>query len=187
MANIKITIGAVNVPNYLIAIACKTTAPTVEVVREVYPPGVLDDSLNVILPSVGSIDAGVYYISWYESTDGVTLGQLLGKSSFDVRNQVQLSETRFYFTGAGRTNTGGLVIDPEVGSSTFTDPYLDGKNITKVIKESPIRPLVPPGGETEDFKEYDVSNGTITLLNGYTFGDSEIVCVEITYAFAYED
>jgi hypothetical protein len=186
MANIRITIGAVNITNYLIAVAYKTTAPSVEVVREVYAPGDLNASLNVVLPSLGSIDADVYYVKWYESTDGTALSLLLGSSYYDARNNVTLSETRFYLTGGGRT-VDGNVIDPEPGSTTLTDPYLNGKNITKVQKEAPGRPLVPPGGLTDSFKEYNINVDEIELLGGITFNDGEVIAVEITNVIGYVD
>jgi hypothetical protein len=178
MAVVNLTIGAVNITNYLIVTIAKTSAPNVEIAREVYAPGSLTAPTNVVVPSSGSIDAAVYYVTYRESTDGVALGMVLGTFVYDARNKKPLSETIFYLGGGARD------VDPDANQGILIDPYLDGKNITKVQKEG-FGPLVPP---SYDFKQYDLhAGGGIELLNGLVFTVNEIISVEITYALVSED
>lgn len=181
MAVIKLTIGAVNITNYLIVVARKTTDPNTIAAQQAYAPEDLDAPVNVLLPDSGALDAGTYYVDYRESTDGETLGTLLGTFTYDATNKKPISETRYYLTNGPRD------IDPEGDQTDLIDPYLDGKNITSIYKEG-FRPLVPPGGDTESFKEYDlITGGGVKLLGGQLFNDNEVTVIEITYTLSYDD
>lgn len=173
MPVLNITIGAVAITEYLIVSVSKSATPLVEETRQVFAPEELGDSSNV---SIEVEDAAVYTVKWYESSDGETLGQQLGASTWDAKAQVPISETLFYLTGGPRD------VDPEEGSNILADPYLDGKNITKVVKD--IVSLVPP---SYAFKQYDLyAGGGVELLGDLVFNENEIVSVEVTYIYSFE-
>lgn len=172
MANIDLSVGQVNITANLIARARKVSTPLVEETREVYPAP-LPSSFNVILPSSGSIDPTVYYVDFYESSDGVTLDLLLAQFVVNAANNLVTEETRFYKVGGGDTT------DPAPDQDTLTDPYLDGKTIARVFKDGIGRPMVP---EDYSYKEWElVSGGGIKLLGGPLFSFGEVVAVVISY------
>ena len=137
MANIDLSVGQINITNNLIARARKVATPLVEETREVYPAP-LPASFNVILPSSGDIDATVYYVDFYESADGTTLDLLLAQFVVNAKNNIVTEETRWYDVG------GSAPTDPAPDQDTLTDPYLDGKTISRVFKDGVGRPLVDP-------------------------------------------
>lgn len=176
MANINLTIGAVNSTNYLIVTACKTTSPTIVEAEAVYPAEMLNEPLNIVLPEAGSIPAAVYYVTYRESEDGETPGQILGRFTYNAKDKKPISEVRWYQAGGSRG------IDPVVDQNELIDPYLDGKNITDLEIEG--RPFVPP---TETFAEYEfISGGGVRLTNGQLFDPGVITKITITYTLEYE-
>ncbi len=172
MANIDLSIGQVNITSgYLIFIARKVSTPSVEEARRVFPTP-LPASFNVILPEVGEIDPVNYFVDAYESVDGVSLDLLLTTFVVNARNNIVISETRYYKVGNGGLN-------PEPDQPLLIDAYLDGKTFSAVYKDGAGRPLVPP---PYNFKEYDpYPGGGIELLNGILFSSEEIVAIEISY------
>jgi hypothetical protein len=171
MAQIRLSIATVNITNDLIVIARKTTTPLVIEAQEVYDAP-HPTTQNVVLPAAGDIDPVIYYVDFYESGDGVSLDLLLSSFQYDLKNNVILSERRFYTVGGLGPN------DPPADQDTLTDPYLDGKTISGVFKEG-FRYLKP---ETEAVPEWEVvAGGGIKLLGGKQFSFGEVVSVEISY------
>jgi hypothetical protein len=172
MANIDLAVGQINITNNLIARARKVATPLVEETREVYPAP-LPASFNVILPSSGSIDPTVYYVDFYESSDGTTLDLLLAQFVVNAKNDLVTEETRFYLVD-GLSPT-----DPPANQDTLTDPYLDGKTISRVFKDGVGRPLVD---ENYTYNEWElVSGGGIKLIGGQLFTSGEIIAIVISY------
>lgn len=175
MAQIRLGLGQVNITDYLIVVARKTTTPLVEEAREPYAPP-QPTTRNVVVPATGDIDPVIYYVDIHESSDGSTLGLLLIQIVYDLKNNIILSEKRYYRADGGGPN------DPLSGQNIIEDSYLDGKTISAVYKEG-FRPLVPP--EYASFKEYDLhTGGGIELLNDMVFGPGEVTVIEISYATA---
>ncbi len=173
MAQIRLAIGQVNIVDWLVVKARKTSTPLVVEASEAYAPP-QPANRNVVVPAVGNIDPTIYYIDFYESPDGVALGILLAQFVYDLKNQRIIAERRYYKVGGIHAN------DPPANQDTLTDTYLDGKTISGVFMEGIGRPLVPPD---YDFKEYDpVVGGGIKLLNGKLFAQDEVVVVEISFA-----
>lgn len=171
MAQIKLTIGQVNITNHLIIVARKTTTPLVEEAREVYAPP-HPATRNVVVPAIGSIDPVVYYVDAYESSNGVSLDLLLSQFVYDLKNQIVISERRFYVVdGPGAT-------DPAANQAILSDSYLNGKTISGVFKEG-YRYLRPSTEPVPEWQPY--SGGGIELLNSLIFSGGEIVTIEISY------
>ncbi len=170
MANFSFSIGSVGISNYLLVIARKGTAPTVEAARQNFA-GPQPTTRNITFTG---LDATVYYFDFRSSSDGVSLGTLLSTYVVNVKEQIILAERRNYITDGGRAN------DPVSGAMTITDPYLDGKTISGVFREG-FRFLLPPT-EGPSFKEYDlVSGGGITVTKGSPFSNMEVITIEISY------
>jgi hypothetical protein len=171
MAQIRLGVGQVNITNYLIAVARKTTTPLVIEAQEAYAPP-HPATRNVVVPAVGSIDPVIYYVDFYESTNGVSLDLLLSQFVYDLKNQVVIFERRFYVVG------GPLTYDPPANQDTLTDAYLDGKTISGFFKSGQgyLRP------NTEPIVEWiPVTGGGIQLQNNLIFSQDEVYCVEISY------
>jgi hypothetical protein len=171
MAQIKLTLGQVNITGYLVVVARKTTTPLVVEAQESYAPP-HPATRNIVVPASGSIDPVVYYIDIYESSDGVALDLLLSQFVYDLKNQLIISERRFYVVGGPGAN------DPAPDQEFLIDPYLDGKTISGVFKEG-FRYLRP---DTENIVEWEpVTGGGIELKNNLSFGGGEVYVVEISY------
>lgn len=171
MPQIKLGIGQVNITNYLIATARKTTTPLVIEAQEEYAP-THPATRNVVLPAVGSIDPVIYYVDFYESVNGISFDLLLSQFVYDLKNQIVISERRFYVVGGPGVN------DPAPDQTILTDAYLDGKTISGVFKEG-FRYLRP---STETIPEWQVyAGGGIELLNNIIFSGGEVYSIEISY------
>lgn len=171
MAQIRLGLGQVSITDKLIVRARNTNTPLVTAAQIVLDPP-HPTTRNIVLPAIGDLPEGIYYVDVIESTDGVTIGLKLIEIVYDLKNKAILSEVRYY--RAGYINPG----DPVVGSDSIIDPYLDGKDIVLVYKEG-HRPLVPP---TYDYKEYDlITGGGIQLLGGAVFGEDEVMVVQISF------
>lgn len=169
MATFKFSIGQVNITDFLLVVARKSTNPTAEAGRQDFA-GPQPTSRNI---EFDNLDPAVYYFDFRDSTDGVDLGALMGTYTVDVKEQQILLERRFYLVGGPGAH------DPADKSNEIDDPYLDGKNITGVFKEG-FRYLVSPD---YTFNEYTlVSGGGILLNGGKTFSIDEVIAIEITYA-----
>lgn len=171
MGQIRLGIGQVNITNHLIGVARKTTTPLVIEAQESYAPP-QPTTRNVVIPAAGDIDPVIYYVDFYESSDGIAFDLLMLQIVYDLKSNTILSERRFYVVGGPGAN------DPAPDQDTLTDPYLDGKTISGVFKEG-FRYLRP---ETETIPEWEVvSGGGIRLLQGIIFSGGEVVSIEITY------
>lgn len=171
MAQIRLGIGQVNITGHLIAVARKTTTPLVIEAQESYAPP-HPATRNVVVPASGSIDPVIYYVDFYESSDGVALDLLLSQFVYDLKNQIVISERRFYVVG------GPASTDPAPDQTILEDAYLDGKTISGVFKEG-FRYLRP---STETIPEWQPhTGGGIELLNDIIFSGGEVYSVEISY------
>jgi hypothetical protein len=101
MGQIRLGIGQVNITDYLIVIARKTTSPLVIEAQEKYDPP-QPATQNVVVPREGNIDPVIYYVDFRESPDGVSLGLLLAQFVYDLKNKILIAERRFYIVnGSG--------------------------------------------------------------------------------------
>jgi hypothetical protein len=177
MAVAKLYFGNLNITDSIIVDAVKTTTPgIVEATRTFSPPHSTIE--NAILPESGEIDAGVYFINYYSSSDGTTKDLLIAQFEIDLKNKKPISEKRFYQVGGIRD------ADPAPDQNELQDGYLEGKNVTGVSREG-FGDLVP---DTYTFAQYERdSPGIIRLLNGQTFNQDETIAVTITYTQEYED
>lgn len=174
MAVINLAVGQINITApYVIFLARKVEDPIPIAAWRPYPSP-LPASFNVILPDTGELDPVNYYIDVYESNDGTlaSLDLLLAQFVVNAKNNIILSETRFYKVGGGGVN-------PEPDQAVLEDSYLDGKTIMFVERDGVGRPLVPP---PYTFKEYNLhTGGGIELLNGQLFSFGEVVSITISY------
>lgn len=168
MGDIRLSIGQVNIVNYLIINVREVGNPNVIVQSQVKPPPV-PSSFNLLFAGLADV---VHYVDFRSSNDGISLGLLLGTFVYDVKNEVVISEKRFY------TVDGLGTYDPTSSDSSITDPYLDGKIVSTVYKEG-YRPLEPA-------VEFEHVGDTINFLapNLQTFGSEEKMVVEIVYKAA---
>lgn len=171
MGQIRLSIGQVNITNYLIIVARKTTTPLVIEAQESYAPP-HPATRNVVVPAVGDIDPVIYYVDAYESSDGIAFDLLLSQFVYDLKNQIVISERRFYVVGGPGAN------DPAPDQTILTDAYLDGKTISGVFKEG-FRYLRPSTETIPDWQTY--AGGGIELLNNLIFSGGEVVSIEISY------
>jgi hypothetical protein len=171
MAQIKLTLGQVNITGYLVVIARKTTTPLVVEAQESYAPP-HPATRNVVVPASGSIDPVVYYIDIYESSNGISLDLLLSQFVYDLKNQIIISERRFYRVG------GGASVDPAPDQKILIDPYLDGKTISGVFKEG-FRYLKPQSEPVPEWVPY--TGGGIELQDPLQFSMDEVYSIEISY------
>lgn len=168
MGEIRLSVGQVNISNYLIVNIREVGNPGVIVQNHVEPPPV-PASFNLLFTGLADV---VHYVDFRSSADGINQGLLLGTFVYDVKNEIVVSEKRFY------TVDGPGTYDPTSSDSTIVDPYLDGKVVSTVYKEG-YRPLEPA-------VEFDHTGDTISFLqtNLQTFGAFEKFCVEIVYKTA---
>lgn len=171
MPQIRLGVGQVNITGHLIAVARKTSTPLVIEAQESYAAP-HPATRNVVVPAVGSIDPVIYYVDFYESANGVSFDLLLSQFVYDLKNQIIISERRFYVVGGPGAN------DPAPDQTIIADAYLDGKTISGVFKEG-FRYLRP---STETIPEWQVhSGGGVELLNDLILSGGEIVSIEISY------
>jgi hypothetical protein len=171
MGQIRLGVGQVNITNHLIGVARKTTTPLVIEAQEPYAPP-HPTTRNVVIPAAGDIDPVIYYVDFYESSDGIAFDLLLSQFVYDLKNQIVIAERRFYLVGGAQS------YDPPADQDTLTDAYLDGKTITGFFKTGYgyLRP------NTESVTEWvTVGGGGIQLQNNLIFSADEVYCVEISY------
>lgn len=167
----KFSLFSINVPDYLIVRARKTSAPGAEVARSAPLGPAPVGNLNFIVPGLDPVN---HFFDLYESTDGETLNTLLGTWTWDVQNSETLEEIRYYIVGSGVNNS------PNDGDTSFVDAYLDGKNVVKFEKRS-IGPLIPGSeGYTAEWT-FDPMTNTVAL-SGLAFANMETYAVTILYS-----
>jgi hypothetical protein len=174
MAQIRLSIATVNITNDLIVIARKTTTPLVIEAQEVYNAP-HPTTRNVVLPASGDIDPVIYYVDFYESSNGVSLDLLLASFQYDLKNNIIIFERRFYVVN------GPALTDPAPNQKILSDVYLDGKTITGFFKTGYgyLRPNTEPVIEWVPY-----AGGGIELQDPLQFSDGEVYCVEISYLTA---
>jgi hypothetical protein len=160
---------AINIPDYLIMRARTTAAPGAEVTRTVLGPG-QTGIMNFLMVGLDPVN---HYFDLYESVDGVALNNLLGTFTYDVKNEKIVDEMRSYVVGSGINNA------PSDTDTSFTDPYLDGKNVTEFSKRS-IGQLLPDDSSGLPI-EWSIAGTTITLGAGLVFTDQETYFARISY------
>lgn len=171
MGQIRLGVGQVNITNHLIGVARKTTTPLVIEAQESYAPP-HPATRNVVIPAVGDIDPVIYYVDFYESSDGIAFDLLLSQFVYDLKNKIVIAERRFYVVGGPGAN------DPAPDQQILTDAYLDGKTISGVFKEG-FRYLRP---DTENIVEWEsVVGGGIELQGDLFFSGGEVYVIEISY------
>lgn len=171
MGQIRLGIGQVNITNYLIAVARKTTTPLVIEAQEPFAPP-HPTTRNVVVPAVGDIDPVIYYVDFYESANGTSFDLLLSQFVYDLKNKIIVSERRFYRVGSGNPD------DPDPDQQILADAYLNGKTISGVFKEG-YRYLRP---DTEPVPEWiPHAGGGIELQGSLQFSQDETYTIEISY------
>lgn len=171
MGQIRLGIGQVNITNYLIGVARKTTTPLVIEAQESYAPP-HPATQNVVIPATGDIDPVVYYVDFYESSDGIAFDLLLSQFVYDLKTNTVISERRFYQVGYGGAT------DPAPDQKILSDPYLDGKTIAGVFKEG-YRYLRPNTEPVIEWQPY--AGGGIELQDPFQFSQDEVWSIEISY------
>lgn len=159
---VKLSIGPINFPNYILIVARKVSDPNVEAARQSFGPN--PSSVNVVFTQMDPI---TYYLDFRDSPDGVNIGTLISQYTIDAATNQIIAERRFYTCGG--PNTG----DPAVGGTTIVDPYFVDKNVSGVFKEG-ARYFKPTD-------EWTIAADTISVINGTTWADEEVITVEITY------
>lgn len=172
MPDAKFSLFSINVPDYLIVRARKTSAPGAEVARSEPLGPAPTGNLNFLIPGLDPVN---HFFDLYESVDGSALNTLLGTWTWDVQNDAIIEETRYYVVDSGINNS------PTNGATSFVDAYLDGKTVAKFEKRS-IGALVPDGLSLSSEWSYDPTTDTISLLGGLVFSSLETYAATITYA-----
>lgn len=171
MPDAKFSLFSINVPDYLILRARKTSAPGAEVARSAPLGPNPTGNLNFLVPGLDPVN---HFFDLYESTDGATLNTLLGTFTWDVEQDAIVEELRYYVVNSGINNS------PTSGTDNFVDDYLADKNVVKFDKRS-IGPLVPDGLSLSSEWTYDGPNNKISLLGGLLFSNLETYVATIEY------
>ena len=172
MPDAKFSLFSINVPDYLIVRARKTSAPGAEVARSSPLGPAPVGNLNFLIPDLDPVN---HFFDLYESVDGAALNTLLGTWTWDVQNDAIIEETRYYFVGSGVNNS------PNDGDTSFVDAYLDLKTVARFEKRS-IGSLIPGASGLTPEWSFDPTTNTIALLGGLAFANNETYVVTITYA-----
>lgn len=163
MGEIRLSVGQINISDYLIINIREVDNPTAIVDSLVVPPPV-PATQNLLFTGLNNV---VHYVDFRESPDGIAQGTLLSTFVYDVKNQTIIAERRYYTTdGLGD-------YDPVEGDSEITDPYLDGKTVYGVFKEA-FRYLKPTS-------EWTQTDDTVSLLAYGDFQPGEVIAIEINY------
>jgi len=160
MADIKLSLGQVNITDYLIVRIREVASPTAIVASQVFGPAP-SGVINIDFPNVNPV---THYVDFYESSDGTALTALLALYTVDARTNQLLYERRFYIVDVtpGASSTG----------STITDAYLNGKSIAGFSQRA-FGALIPG-------TEWTFSGSTITNLYG-NLSANDTYWVDITY------
>jgi len=160
MADIKLSLGQVNITDYLIVRIREVTSPTAIVDQQSFGPAP-SGAINVFFPNVNPV---THYVDFYESTNGAVLTSLLAIYTVDARTNQLIYERRFYVVGVSPFAV--------AGQPNIVDPYLNGKTIAGFSQRA-YGALIPTA-------EWSFSGSTITNLIG-PLSDGDTYYVDITY------
>lgn len=163
MGEIRLSVGQINISNYLIVNIREVGNPTAIVDSLVVPPPV-PTTQNILFSGLNNV---VHYVDFRESPDGIAQGTLLSTFVYDVQNQTIIAERRYY------TTDGPGTYDPVEHDNAITDPYLNGKTVYGVFKEA-FRYLKPTS-------EWTQIGDTVNLLAYNDLQTGEVVAIEINY------
>lgn len=163
MGEIRLSVGQINITDYLIINIREVDNPIPIVDFLVVPPPV-PAVQNLLFSGLNDV---VHYVDFRDSVDGIDPGTLLATYVYDVATGTLIAERRFYTVGGPGT------YDPLVGGTTITDPYFVDKSVYGVFKEG-FRFLKPSS-------EWTIAGDTITLLVGGEFFVDEVISVEINF------
>ncbi len=168
MPQAPLSFSAAPLTGFLIVIIRKMTELNSEVDRQVFaPPHPPSRNLTFI-----NLEPVVHQVEFRSSPDGVALGTILHQIVYDVKNELISSDSRFYHVN------GINAWDPIAEQTDIVDPWLDGKTITEVFRES-FRPLEPG-------IEYDpLPGGGIRLKGGLQFNFSETMKITVSYPVTF--
>lgn len=172
MPDAKFSLFSINVPDYIILRARKTSAPGAEVARSAPLGPAPVGNLNFLVPGLDPVN---HFFDVYESVDGTALNTLLGTFTWDVEQDMVIEEDRYYVVDSGINNS------PSNGDTSIVDAYLIGKNVTRIEKRS-IGPMVPSALGFAPEWSIDPTTGTIAILGGLTFASLETYVATIQYA-----
>lgn len=160
MANISVTVGAVNFTDFVHFTLSKVSSPTT-IVWEHWESAPFTN-YTFVIPNV---DADDYFLRAYDAATNSALGTLVSECFVAAGNSAFEYEFRFY-TGGDLPAGASL----NAGGDVLTDNYLNGKTIHTVHKEG-FRPLDPAD-------EFTMVGDDLTLLNT-TLADLEKLVVVI--------
>lgn len=163
MGEIRLSIGQVNISNWLKVNVREVGNPSAIVAFHNEPPPV-PATLNLLFSGLNPV---VHYVDFRESPDGTAQGTLLSTFVYDVQNQTIIAERRYY------TCDGGGTYDPVAGDTSITDPYLNGKTVYGVFKEA-FRYLVPS-------TEWSQAGDTVSTPGATPYQTGEVITIEINY------
>lgn len=163
MGEIRLSVGQVNISNWLKVNVREVGNPTAIVATHNEPPPV-PATMNLLFSGLNDV---VHYVDFRESPDGSAQGTLLSTFVYDVKNETIIAERRYY------TTDGVGAYDPVQDDTSITDPYLVGKTVYGVFKEG-FRYLVPG-------TEWTQTGDTIDILAGGPLQSLEVVTIEINY------
>jgi hypothetical protein len=160
MADIKLSLGQVNITDYLIVRIREVAAPTAIVDQQPFGPAP-SGAINVFFPNVNPV---THYVDFYESSNGTILTSLLAIYTVDARTNQLIYERRFYVVGVSPFAV--------AGQPNIIDPYLNGKTIAGFAQRA-FGAMIPT-------VEWSFSGSTITNLIG-PLSDGDTYYVDITY------
>lgn len=160
MADIKLSLGQVNITDYLIVRIREVAAPSAIVDQQSFGPAP-SGAINVFFANVNPV---THYVDFYESSNGTILTSLLAIYTVDARTNQLIYERRFYVIGVTAGTTAGL--------PTIIDSYLNGKTIAGFAQRA-FGAMIPT-------VEWSFSGTTITNLIGPN-ADGDTYYVDITY------
>jgi hypothetical protein len=163
MGEIRLSVGQVNISNWLKINVREVGNPTAIVDHLDVPPPV-PASQNILFSGLNPV---VHYVDFRESPDGVAQGTLLATFVYDVKEQSLIAERRYYTCDGGGAN------DPVLNDTSITDLYLSGKTVYGVFKEG-FRYLKPT-------TEWTQVGATINIFAGGPLQTGEVVAIEINF------
>lgn len=182
MATVKLSIGQVNITNYLLVRLFYTDDPVALVSQIKIAPEDLNAVNNIVFDDI--LPKPVF-VEARESVDGEDAGNLLSTFQIDVNNKKNMFERRFYIPGGIRD------IDPPGGAYELTDPYFEGKEITGVFVEGYRYLKDWKDGEEFNRNEWrrvgnsiqliNPENGSYGTPNDPPFNEGAVFAVELSY------
>ncbi len=184
MAEVRLSIGSVNITNYLRVDIRYTDDPVAIVDTKLFAPGDIDPVMNIVF---FDIDPKPVFVDVRDTDGGADPGELLTTFQANVGNKVTAFERRLYRVGGSQMEN-DILIDPEPGGREITDPYFDGKLVSGLFKEG-FRYLKEwKSGEPFNAHEWRRVGNSLQYLNpengemdGPVFYEGEVWVVDITY------